>query len=45
MDFKFIAGFATGFISSIPISVLGVYYVYLRISTHIREIVNEYGRP
>nr|BEH12041.1 P3a protein [Cereal yellow dwarf virus RPV-33WO] len=45
MDYHLLAGFAFGFISSIPVSVVGVYLVYLKVSTHIREIVNEYGRP
>nr|WBG54147.1 P3a protein [Beet western yellows virus] len=44
MDFKFLAGFASGFLAAIPISVAGIYLVYLKISTHVRSIVNEYGR-
>nr|WBR18980.1 protein 3a [Cowpea polerovirus 1] len=44
MDYKFLAGFASGFISSIPVSVVALYIVYLRISSHVRSIVNEYGR-
>nr|BBG75770.1 P3a protein [Brassica yellows virus] len=44
MDYKFLAGFTAGFVSSIPISVISVYFIYLRISKHVREIVNEYGR-
>nr|ASU47355.1 protein 3a [Potato leafroll virus]QES86453.1 protein 3a [Potato leafroll virus] len=44
MDYKFLAGFALGFSSAIPFSVAGLYLVYLRISAHVRSIVNEYGR-
>ncbi|UKD40703.1 P3a [Tobacco polerovirus 1] len=44
MDYKFLAGFASGFLTAIPISVVGIYIVYLRISSHVRSIVNEYGR-
>ncbi|DAZ87628.1 TPA_asm: Protein 3a [Trachyspermum ammi polerovirus] len=44
MDFKFLAGIATGFILAVPICVTGLYYIYLRISAHVRSIVNEYGR-
>nr|WIL96167.1 P3a protein [Carrot polerovirus 2] len=44
MDYKFLAGIATGIIIAIPVSALGLYYIYLKISTHVREIVNEYGR-
>nr|CRL92756.1 P3a [Spinach yellows virus] len=44
MDYRFLAGFTSGFIASVPISVIGIYIVYLRISKHVREIVNEYGR-
>ncbi|WBK56458.1 P3a protein, partial [Triticum yellow stripe virus] len=45
IDYTFLAGFAVGFTTSIPISVVGVYIVYLKVSTHVRSIVNEYGRP
>nr|CZQ50747.1 P3a [Pepper leafroll virus] len=44
MDYKFLAGFASGFLSAIPLSVAGIYLVYLKISAHVRAIVNEYGR-
>ncbi|DAZ87607.1 TPA_asm: Protein 3a [Kalanchoe marnieriana polerovirus] len=44
MDYRFLAGFTSGFIASVPISVAGIYLVYLKISAHIRAIVNEYGR-
>ncbi|YP_009186831.1 protein 3a [Carrot red leaf virus] len=44
MDYKFLAGTATGFILAIPICVIGLYYVYLKISSNIQSIVNEYGR-
>lgn len=44
IDYKFLAGFAAGFITSIPISIFAIYIIYLRISKHVREIVNEYGR-
>ncbi|YP_009186830.1 protein 3a [Chickpea chlorotic stunt virus] len=44
MDYKFLAGFAAGFVTSIPISVCAIYIIYLKISTHVRSIVNEYGR-
>nr|QSG73610.1 P3a [Turnip yellows virus]BBG75749.1 P3a protein [Brassica yellows virus]QSG73617.1 P3a [Turnip yellows virus]QSG73624.1 P3a [Turnip yellows virus]WBY50541.1 P3a [Turnip yellows virus] len=44
MDYKFLAGFSAGFLLSIPVSTLGLYIIYLRISTHLRSIVNEYGR-
>ncbi|SCO64873.1 P3a [Torilis crimson leaf virus] len=44
IDYKFLAGIATGFILAVPICVIGLYYVYLLISSNIRSIVNEYGR-
>ncbi|DAZ87621.1 TPA_asm: Protein 3a [Piper methysticum polerovirus] len=44
MNFVFLAGFWSGFAIGIPVSVIGLYIVYLRISSHIRSIVNEYGR-
>ncbi|UKD40724.1 P3a [Tobacco polerovirus 2] len=44
MDYKFLSGFALGFLSSIPISIAGLYFIYLKISAHVRAIVNEYGR-
>lgn len=44
IDYKFLAGTATGFILAIPICVIGLYYVYLKISSNIQSIVNEYGR-
>nr|WIL96159.1 P3a protein [Carrot polerovirus 1] len=44
MDYKFLAGIATGFIIAVPICVIGLYYIYLRISSHVRQIVNEFGR-
>nr|WTM05077.1 P3a [Luteovirus glycinis]WTM05089.1 P3a [Luteovirus glycinis]WTM05095.1 P3a [Luteovirus glycinis]WTM05101.1 P3a [Luteovirus glycinis]WTM05107.1 P3a [Luteovirus glycinis] len=43
-DYKFLSGFASGFISSIPVSILAIYFVYLKISKNLREIINEYGR-
>ncbi|QGY99244.1 putative long-distance movement factor protein [Groundnut rosette assistor virus] len=44
MDYRFLSGFAFGFITSIPISIAGLYLIYLKISSHVRSIVNEYGR-
>ncbi|WBK70956.3 putative P3a protein, partial [Cnidium polerovirus 1] len=44
IDYKFLAGISTGIIISIPICVIGLYYIYLRISSNVRSIVNEYGR-
>nr|CRL92752.1 P3a [Pepo aphid-borne yellows virus] len=44
MDYKFLAGFASGFLLSIPLSAAGLYLIYLKISAHVRSIVNEYGR-
>ncbi|ULN99195.1 accessory movement protein P3a [Pterostylis polerovirus] len=44
MDFKFLAGVLSGIIISIPIIIFGVYTIYLKISHHVRSIVNEYGR-
>ncbi|QCH41154.1 P3a [Pepper whitefly borne vein yellow virus] len=44
LDYKFLAGFVSGFLAAIPISIAGVYLVYLKISAHVRAIVNEYGR-
>ncbi|QBF54046.1 P3a [Zucchini aphid-borne yellows virus] len=44
MDYKFLSGFAFGFLTSIPVSTLGIYLIYLKISAHVRSIVNEYGR-
>nr|QBF54040.1 P3a [Luffa aphid-borne yellows virus] len=44
MDYKFLSGFASGFLISIPVSALGLYLIYLKVSSHVRQIVNEYGR-
>nr|QSG73603.1 P3a [Turnip yellows virus] len=44
MDYKFIAGCSTGFLLRIPVSSLELLLMYVRISTHLRSIVNEYGR-
>nr|WTM05083.1 P3a [Luteovirus glycinis]WTM05113.1 P3a [Luteovirus glycinis]WTM05125.1 P3a [Luteovirus glycinis]WTM05131.1 P3a [Luteovirus glycinis]WTM05137.1 P3a [Luteovirus glycinis] len=43
-DYRFLSGFAIGFIASIPISILAIYFVYLKISKNLRGIINEYGR-
>ncbi|YP_009186825.1 protein 3a [Suakwa aphid-borne yellows virus] len=43
-DFKFLAGFTSGFLIAVPISALGLYLIYLKISKHVQSIVNEYGR-
>nr|CRL92743.1 P3a [Lettuce yellows virus] len=44
MDYKFLAGFSSGLLTAVPVTAIGLYFVYLKISTHIRAIVNEYGR-
>nr|QLJ58262.1 P3a [Cotton leafroll dwarf virus] len=44
MDYKFLSGFTAGFLVAVPISTVGLYSIYLRISAHVRQIVNEYGR-
>ncbi|YP_009179364.2 protein 3a [Melon aphid-borne yellows virus] len=43
-DFRFVAGFTSGFLAAIPLCALGLYLIYLKISAHVRSIVNEYGR-
>nr|WIV69438.1 P3a protein [Stellaria aquatica mottle polerovirus A] len=44
MDYKFLAGVLIGILITIPVSVVGLYFIYLKISSHVRAIVNEYGR-
>ncbi|QPM98564.1 P3a protein, partial [Phasey bean mild yellows virus] len=44
IDYKFLAGFSSGLLAAIPVTVVGLYFVYLKISSHVRAIVNEYGR-
>ncbi|AQV03237.1 protein 3a [Cowpea polerovirus 2] len=44
MDFRFLSGLALGFILSIPVSIFALYCIYLKISAHVRSIVNEFGR-
>nr|SCO64860.1 unnamed protein product [Wild carrot red leaf virus] len=44
IDFRFLSGLAVGFIISIPISVISLYFIYLKVSAHVQQIVNEYGR-
>ncbi|USV27788.1 P3a, partial [Soybean chlorotic leafroll virus] len=44
IDFKFLAGFSSGLLTAVPVTAIGLYFVYLKISAHVRSIVNEYGR-
>ncbi|DAZ87635.1 TPA_asm: Protein 3a [Foeniculum vulgare polerovirus] len=44
MDYKFLAGIATGIVISIPVCVIGLYYIYLRISAHEQKTIDHFGR-
>ncbi|YP_009179363.1 protein 3a [Rose spring dwarf-associated virus] len=44
MDYKLLAGYCLGFISSVPLTIGLSYLAYLRISLQVRKIINEYGR-
>ncbi|UWM23164.1 P3a [Mallotus japonicus virus A] len=44
MEYQFIAGFFAGVATAVPFIAIGFWFVYTKISAHIRQIVNEYGR-
>lgn len=43
-DYELLAGVGVGIILITPVIVVGIYFIYLKISKHVRGIVNEYGR-
>lgn len=44
LDYKLLAGVLIGILVAIPVVIVAAYLSFLRISAHIRAIVNEYGR-
>lgn len=44
LDYKLLAGVLIGVIITTPLVIIAAYLAFLKISAHIRAIVNEYGR-
>nr|ARM59480.1 protein 3a [Maize yellow mosaic virus]ARM59484.1 protein 3a [Maize yellow mosaic virus]ARM59488.1 protein 3a [Maize yellow mosaic virus]ARM59492.1 protein 3a [Maize yellow mosaic virus]ARM59496.1 protein 3a [Maize yellow mosaic virus] len=44
MDWKLFCGVLIGILVAVPVTIFGLYKIYLSISSNVRSIVNEYGR-